>query len=356
MSVNLYDTYALNALVSTMKRVPTRFVTRYFGDVLNHTTEEIYIDRMTDKPRLTPFVHPMEQGKIVEGRGFTTDVVKPAYLKDKRIHYPHKALKRRAGEQIGGSLTPNQRLQLVLVDDLSEQLRMFARRMEWMAAEALLDGKATIVGKGFNSLVDFNRDLSLTAALAGTTAGNITCKWDQVDANGKGTAPIVEQFELWMQTLMDLDGQVEEIYMDPKAYKLLKKNTQFKELLDNNFRGSDNVDLNRTPVAFEDGIERQVGTIDGIIPVYVYQATARDPETDAVKKIMPDNTVLLVGKKVQGVRHFGAIQDLKAGLQAMETFTKSWENEDPSVRLLLMQSAPLLVPYFPNSSMKITVA
>jgi hypothetical protein len=34
----------------------------------------------------------------------------------------------------------------------------------------------------------------------------------------------------------------------------------------------------------------------------------------------------------------------------MEYFTKSWTIPDPSTRILLMQSAPLMVPYRINAS------
>jgi hypothetical protein len=67
-------------------------------------------------------------------------------------------------------------------------------------------------------------------------------------------------------------------------------------------------------------------------------------------------TVLVGSTGIDGVRHFGAIRDLKAGIQARQYFVKSWEEEDPSRRFLLMQSAPLLVPYRPNAVLSATVA
>jgi hypothetical protein len=56
-----------------------------------------------------------------------------------------------------------------------------------------------------------------------------------------------------------------------------------------------------------------------------------------------------------GVRHFGAIRDLDAGIQARQYFVKSWREPDPSRQFLLMQSAPLLVPYRPNAVLSATV-
>jgi hypothetical protein len=90
--------------------------------------------------------------------------------------------------------------------------------------------------------------------------------------------------------------------------------------------------------------------------LYTYSGTYTDPEDGVVKHILPANTVLVGSPGVEGVRHFGAIRDLKAGIQARQYFVKSWEVEDPSRRFLLMQSAPLLVPYRPNAVLSATVA
>ena len=56
------------------------------------------------------------------------------------------------------------------------------------------------------------------------------------------------------------------------------------------------------------------------------------------------------------MRAYGAIRDEDAGFQALPYFAKSWAEQDPSVRYLLMQSAPLTVPYRINASCGITVA
>ena len=74
-----------------------------------------------------------------------------------------------------------------------------------------------------------------------------------------------------------------------------------------------------------------------------------DPEVaGASVENFPAGTVVLASTEIQGTRHFGAVRDLKAGIQPRQFFVKSWEMEDPSVRYMLGQSAPLLVPYQKN--------
>ena len=119
--MDIYDTAVLNRTVRLLTPPPPSFFLSLFPEVLEHKTEEVYFDLATDKPRISPFVHPLLPGKLVESAGYKTKSVKPAYVKDKRVHNPNKGLKRRAGEPIGGNLTPAQRLQALLVQDLVDQ-------------------------------------------------------------------------------------------------------------------------------------------------------------------------------------------------------------------------------------------
>jgi hypothetical protein len=51
------------------------------------------------------------------------------------------------------------------------------------------------------------------------------------------------------------------------------------------------------------------------------------------------------------VQHYGAIKDEAAGMQALDYFSKSWTQPDPAVRFLMLQSAPLVVPYRVNATL-----
>ena len=73
-------------------------------------------------------------------------------------------------------------------------------------------------------------------------------------------------------------------------------------------------------------------------------------------KLLPEKTVILGSRDgLEGTRCYGAIHDEKANWTAHRYFTKSWVEEDPSVRWLLLQSAPLVVPYRPNASMFVNI-
>lgn len=341
--MDLYSTAFLNRVVDELAPVPTVFLDLFFQEVLTHDTEEVYFDKVTDKPRLTPFVHPLHEGRVVDSIGYSTKSVKPAYVKDLRVHNPLKALKRRAGEALTGNLTPAQRQQANIVSDLADQNRMMTRRLEVMAIEAVRDGKATIIGEGFDAVIDFGRDASLTETLANND------RWSIVDANAPD---IPAQLEGWSQQIADFDGSVEAVIMDVKAWNLLRKAPSVKGLLD--IRRGDTSSLVLSPeIAVKAGVQYK-GDI-GNFQIWVYTGSYIDPADGQTKKYMPDNTVVLAGRRLEGVRHFGAIMDVDV-LVARERYAQSWTEKNPSRRMLMMESAPLLVPYRPNSAKKITVA
>jgi len=60
-------------------------------------------------------------------------------------------------------------------------------------------------------------------------------------------------------------------------------------------------------------------------------------------------------RQIEGYRAFGAIRDEAAGFQAVPYYVKSWLEEDPAVRFIMMQSAPLVVPYRVDASLCATV-
>lgn len=341
--MDIYSTAALNRVVARMRPLPTLFLDLFFNEQINSTTEEILFDQTDTKPRIAPFVHPMRQGKLVEDLGYSTKSFKPAYVKDKRVHNPLKALKRRAGEALNGELSPEQRLAAVLASDLQDQKDMLLRRLEIMAAEAVLTGKQTIVGDGMNAVVDFQRDSNLTLVLAGGAKWNDPAKTNQTD-----------DFEAWSQLLLNYSGFAGgPVIMDLKAWNLLKRDTNLLKLLDRNFKGGNRTNVELSPRFAADGAVYRGNIGDFEIWTYTHKYINDAGQT---VDVMPDFTVSMASVTgLEGVRHFGAILDLD-NLRATDQFVKSWKEEDPSVRYLLSQSAPLMVPYRTNASISIKVA
>lgn len=346
MSIDIFGTHVLNKTVEQLNSSASFLLDTFFGQVQTEDSEEIHFDIDKSKPRLAPFVSPLVAGKVVANEGYETKSFKPAYVKDKRRFDPNAPLKRTIGEKIGGVLSPMQRREAALNKSLRNQLENLGRREEVMASEALRTGKVTVQGEDYPTVVvDFQRDAALTLAL---TAGN---KWGDTGVDA------LDDLEDWAALVQDKSGAAATtVVFDPKAWRTFKATDSVEKLLDiRRITGDPTLALG--PIAFGQANEkaRYVGSI-GDFSFFVYNDVYVD-DAGATQKVLPDNTVLLGSRmQLEGTRCYGAIQDEKANYTAQRYFSKSWLEEDPAVRWLLMQSAPLVVPYRPNASFCATVA
>ncbi|MCP5629338.1 major capsid protein, partial [Klebsiella pneumoniae] len=80
-----------------------------------------------------------------------------------------KPIRRQIGERIGGEYTAAEREMLNLQFEMTDQIDMINRRLEWMAASALVSGTVTVAGEGYETkVVDFGRSPDLTITLSGS--------------------------------------------------------------------------------------------------------------------------------------------------------------------------------------------
>lgn len=348
MTIGIFETHVLNRVVQDLNQPSSFLLDMFFREVQESADEFIHFDVDKSKPRITPFVSPLVAGKVVQNQGFTTQTYSPAYAKDKRRFNPNQALKRMLGENIGGNLNGMERQQRNLVRAMEDQLEMLTRREEVMASEALRLGQVTVSGDEYpTQVVDFGRDGAMTVALTSTD------KWDDA---GKTGGAMLDDIESWGETIQTKSGAVAmDVVMDPKAWRLLRKTQDLKDLLDTRRGSSSAGEIG--PIARGQGNQkaRFVGMI-GSYRFWVYQDTYVD-DAGATQQLIPDNTVIVgASDGLQGVRAYGMIQDEEAGFQATRYFSKSWLEKDPAVRWLLLQSAPLVVPYRVNAVLCATVA
>lgn len=336
--MDIFTTGVLRRVVRALPAPAPFILNSFFTQEQFDTSEEIHFDVESDKRRISPFVAPIKAGQVVESLGYSTNTFKPAYIKDKRVFNAQRPLKRAIGEQPLGTLSPMQRVQLLLAGDLADQIKMLNRRLEVMAVEALRRGKVTIKGDGYPEVeVDFKRAASLTKTL--TT----TARWGETDVDP------LSGIDGWaLEVSAAGGGTPRTVVMDQKAFDLFSASEKVQALLDR-FRGKEQ--LEATVGGHGAHYMGNVGKYD----IWVYNDWYLHPETGAVTPYLPDHTVLLLSTEIEGTRCFASIQDEEAGFEAMNYFPKSWLEKDPSVRYLLLQSAPLMVPYRPNASLCATV-
>jgi hypothetical protein len=337
----IYDPVVLVGVVRSLMRPKSFLLDTFFPNVITATTEEVAIDVEKGNRRLAPFCSPLVEGKLVEGMGYTTNLFKPAYIKDKRAPDLLKPVRRAIGEQIGtGELTPAQREEANLALEMADQIDMITRRMEWMAASALRSGTVTITGEGFpTTVVNFQRDPALTIALTGAS------RWGQT-----GISP-GDSIEDSVTLLMQKSGAaVTDIVFTPAAWKLFRKDEWVKEAI----QSPNNTDVS---IALGGGVA-QGGMYKGTwgnYRLWLFNDWYTDPVDGQLKPFLPDGTVILGSAAIEGRRMHGLIKDPKFNYQPMEFAPKSWLVEDPAQRVLMMQSAPIVVPFRPDASASMMV-
>lgn len=336
--MDLFSTNTMLGVIDSLVKPSQFLLNRYFGAIQTEQSEEIHFDVMDKTRSLAPFVSPVVAGQIVNAKGYSTNTFKPAYIKDKRVFDANRPMKRVAGESLTGSLNPANRMRIILANEVVDQVERIQRRLEVMAAEALRTGALTITGDNYPTAnVSFGRANNLTVTLEGGA------RWGQT-----GVKPL-DSLQDWAQLILQKSGAMPtDVIMSIDTWKVFREDTQVQKRLDL-YRG--NSSMTQSAQVEEGGVF--MGVIDSF-NIYVYSGWYVN-DSGVETAILPAGTVILTGTQLQGVQAFGAIRDEAAGFQALPYYPKSWVEEDPSARILLMQSAPLIVPTRVNASLAATV-
>lgn len=335
----LFDTATLQGVVRALPQPLLGFAGKYFTTVVESDAPEIHFDIENTDLRMAPFVSPLVAGKIMGDIGFNTKTFRPAYIKDKTVFTPKRALTRMLGEQIGGEYSPAERMAIAVANDLSAKMLRLERRLEWMAVQALMHGSVTVTGDQYpTQVVNFGR-----------AAGNTVVKANGSKWGEAGVEPL-DDLHAWSDAA---EAPISDWYMTPDAYAIFRDSAKVIKRMEI-VRGSST--LTTDAVMSRDLV--LMGVMDGF-RIWVIPKLNIAGEDGQTARMVPDGTVIGVADAYfEGVRHFGAIQDVQA-MDGIATpgayFVKSWVEEDPSARYMLLQSAPLLVPYRQNSSFRATV-
>jgi len=338
MAYDLFNSRTMIAAL-TQAKPPRTFLLNTFFNVTPRTfdTESVDIDIMKGKRRLAPFVNPRREGKIVEKLGYKTRSYKPAYIKPKMVTDASDILKRDFGQNI---YVPNdgpaQKAAREVGRNLADLNEQITRREEWMCAQSLTTGKCPIVGEGVDDLVDFLMEATHLPALTGTakwtdhtnaTPMTDLKTWKRLVSKDSGISPTRAVFGL---DAIDNFLKCEEVIGTTGGGKNLFNMESIK---------MGRIDPEQLPEGvIYYGYLKEIG-----LEIYTYEEWYIDDDSGIESPMMPADKVLMGNPTARTEKLYGAIRDLKA-FAAMPRFPKSWEKEDPSCRLIMLQSAPLMVP------------
>lgn len=338
--MDMFSTAVLTGVINQLVPAASHLLDAYFPLIQTETSEEIHFDLVKGGRKIAPFVSPSVPGKVIANRGYETKTFKPAYVKPKYVWTPNRALKRLPGEALLGQMSPQQRAQTLLVQDLQEHRDMVNRRLEVMASEALRTGKVTVAGEDYpTTIVDFGRSSELTADVGAADYWSDT------------TVDAPEMLKTYAQKVLKASGVFPKtVTMDYDSWAAFRKNQYVVDELKQLASGNQFPLSNEAPDV--EGVI-YMGSLFGF-DFYVYTAWYTD-DHDETQDLIPYGHVIMGSVGMKGARAFGAIQDEEAGLAAVECFSKSWVEKDPGQRFVLTQSAPLVVPQLVDASACLTV-
>lgn len=347
----IYETSELVETITTIRTQPRFFLDRYFLSTpyLSTRSEIVFDEVLEDLPVMAPFVSPIVRAKPQRRHGFEAKTFSPAYVKPKHTVKPRDFITRSPGESLLGSMSPQERRERAVLDLLALQKRQIEARYEWMAAMAVINGAVTVQGEDYPQvLVDFGRSASHSIVLAG--AGVV---WSDPNTD------IGSQLEEWSDRILQATGfPGTDLVMSPEAWKNFRKNDGVLADADRR-RGVTSVPSLQARKAMEGA--RYVGQF-GEFECWVYAGKFKDQDGGTSRALGAGEVIMTAAPSeesgtggVHGIKAFGAIEDVKAGLQPIEIFPKMWEEEDPSVEHLMSQSAPLMIPGRPNAVIKVVV-
>lgn len=343
IQVTMYDTSTLLGLYREVPAPSNYFRSLFVANVVNFTDEYIDFGKLREGRKLAPLVVPTVQGRPVYSEASSVSRFKAAYLKPKDPISPSRLIKRRPGENLlaPNQLTPKARFSAILGDIMRTHRETIERRVEWLTAKAILDGKVTLEGPDYPRVVlDFGRDASHTVV-------KTTNFWDDVDFD------IMAELQTWIDRVRraKFGGPVNRLTVGANVIGPMLKNKSILKQLDLQTRGT-NASLN-TGLREGDYVE-YVGKLGPNLELWVNSDFYELPD-GSTENFQDPNDVLLSGPNVLGVEAYGAILDDEANYQAMAVFPKMWPQKDPSAIFVMSQSSPLFVPVNPNNTLKATV-
>jgi len=319
------------------------FLLQFFGSEHVTNDEQINFDKIDQDNRLAVFVNPYKPGEVVKDRGFSVNSYKPGYIKDKETVSPNHVFKRRPGEAMSSAMTPAARYAATVMDIAARQKERMYRRFELMAAQLLLNGTYRMTGTGIDVEVDFARNGSNTITLATTK------RW--LFATNSTTMSPIEDLEDWINLAVQ---PIRTAIIGQYAWKALRKDPKFDKLIyiDLMTRGQSGLEYGPQQKRL-DGVTYR-GTLQSSgIEIYTYSRTYTHPTTGVETQYLAPDAVVLVPEATYGWQCFAAIMDSKAQFMGMPYFIKNWEEDDPGIPFVMLQSSPMLAHTKINSTVGI---
>jgi hypothetical protein len=329
----------------------SQWLDMFFPNSFLSDQQEIMFDQIDASREIAPFMLPNVPGRPIyrtEGERITT--YKPAYTKPKDPVVPQTALQLQPGElaKRQALMSPEARFNQRVIDITRFHRDAIQRLWDYMAARSVIDGAITVNyqnAPGQSVTIDFGRDPNHTITKG---AGD---RWG--DAGVKPWDDLQEWIDL--ASGAEFGAAVTDIMLGADAWKALQADADTEKKLNTDIRGAESIFIERGLIQKDPLNPFTLVGMAGSIRIWLVSGIGNTFKSGgATVDILGSKEVLLASAAVDGVKAFGAIMDVNA-LMPAEIWPKMWDEQDPSARFIMSQSAPLMIPVNPNATVKATV-
>lgn len=339
--MNLLSTNALLTAIDGGRRRPTMALRdMLFPTPFQSDEENIVLDDIADDLEIAAYVSPDVETPDSALPQQTAESFKPGYVKERNRIKPAHGLVRAPGESpVGtGSLSADQRMNMVIERQLIRQDDRISRLEEYQASQVVQSGRVLVEGDNIKKyIVDFNRDPSLNDALVGAA------RW------GNDGVDIIRYLETRAEAVGDVSGaSADMVILGPDSLAEMRKDEDIRLGLDNTRQAGGSFQFGPTPAAGDGKHLVYVGTYGGF---EYYKYRQKFMINGALVDMFPTRGCLVVDPIVfNGYMCHGAVLDKAAGLAPLPRFPKMFDKEDPAGTYIMTQSAPLTIPGNINAS------
>lgn len=336
MAYDIFGRRELSRVINQMKPPGNFFRERFFrGPVETHDTAAIDIDIYKGTRKVAPYTRATNKSTPLARTPFQTGSFKIPYIKlNRTLAAAEVFLNRPIGEHIYSDKTPAELAAEQVAKDLFDIEEAIARAEELQAAQAIVQAKVVIKGFDVDAEIVLGRDpaLAFTAPTLWSAAADVHAQlreWAALVYSKSGIAP-------------------DTILMGATAANAFFANAGVRELLDNRRFAAGQVN---TQVKYS--AARAYGDFAGF-DIWEYFDLYLDDADNTEKLMIPTDSIVLASSNMQTTAHYGAIQDF-GSMVAVKRFAKSIVEEDPSARVLIVQSAPAYINHTPDATALIKV-
>jgi len=331
------------------KKDPLSFVKNMvFGKNVTVPTRHIEVSVIRRGRRIAPLVKRDGAAVMTKGRTDEFYPIMPAHIRTKRPMTPSDLLeKRRAGGVIHLNGDQGEAIRQYMADELSFQMDDHTNTEEYLACLALR-GSYTYSGADEVELsVDFRRPTAHNVTLSGANLWSATTTASP-DADIQAASDLTEA---------ETGLVVTDAIMAPDAATAFFKVDRVMTLLDTRRLITGQLDITQ-PI--QQNGARYLGMLSSGVRLWVYNRSVILPD-NSTEQLIRANYVEFIANSPQAdfVTYYGAIEDMKAigagRVLRSQRFSKSWEEEDPSARMLLVESNPLPVMRRPGATVSMKV-